>query len=119
DPALLAKAALHLRDGVAAGDVDHAAAVAVSAARGALAGLAFEPAAGHLEWSLQQIRQGAALPPGEDEIELALLLGDARLRSGDWDGAGDVFEHAASMARAGNRRDQLARAAIGFGAGLG
>jgi hypothetical protein len=48
-----------------------------------------------------------------------LALGDARLRGGDDDGAAVAFAAVADIARADDDSDLLARAALGFAAGLG
>ncbi|WP_166352576.1 ATP-binding protein [Phytoactinopolyspora limicola] len=53
-----------------------------------------------------------------DRVELLLTLGDARLRAGDWPAAASAYEEVAASARRRNRPAELARAALGFGAGL-
>lgn len=58
---------------------------------------------------------------GVDEagrIELLLALGDAWLRAGNIDAATVVFDSAAASAQRRGRPDELARAALGYGAGL-
>jgi AAA ATPase domain len=112
----LEEAASHQRKGVVAGDAGRAAATALRAARQAMAACAFERAVDHLAWVLDRAGDGAATV---DEVEVLLLLGDARLRSGDWASAGDAFERAALLARSRGRLQDLGRAALGFGVGLG
>lgn len=51
-------------------------------------------------------------------VEVLLDLGDARMRAGDWPGAVDAYEQVAMSARRRNRPEELARAALGLGAGL-
>ncbi|HEV3364681.1 MAG TPA: hypothetical protein VG795_11205, partial [Acidimicrobiia bacterium] len=89
----------------------------LAAGAAALEQLAWEDAAGHFE------RAASAAPPGPEHEELraqALLgLGDARLRAGDAEAAGEAFEAAAEVARNRGWPDLLARAALGFGAGFG
>jgi tetratricopeptide (TPR) repeat protein len=51
--------------------------------------------------------------------EAWLALGAARLRAGDDDGTADAFTAAADIGRAQRDSDLLARAALGFAAGLG
>ena len=58
--------------------------------------------------------------PDEERIaELTIALGDARLRSGDWDAAATAFSEAADVARGLDRPELLARAALGIGADTG
>jgi len=62
----------------------------------------------------------AATTTGDEaeRIEVLLDLGDARMRAGDWPGARDAYEQVVASARRRNRPDELARAALGLGAGL-
>ncbi|WP_219417411.1 ATP-binding protein [Pseudonocardia nigra] len=53
----------------------------------------------------------------DDRIEALLELGDARMRAGDWPGAASAYQDVEASARRRNRADELARAALGFGAG--
>jgi hypothetical protein len=111
------EAARHLRAGVLAGDASIAMAAAARAASAAIGALAFEQAVDHLEWMLEQTRGGVVLPEGMDELEVLLMLGDARLHAGDWEGAGEAFETAARLARQWDRPEDIGRAALGFGGG--
>jgi tetratricopeptide (TPR) repeat protein len=63
-----------------------------------------------------------ALDVSEDEgqrLELLLAIGDAATRAGEWPRATEVFVSAADLARRLDRPEQLAKAALGLGAGLG
>jgi tetratricopeptide (TPR) repeat protein len=111
------EAARHLRSGMIAGDRVVAIEAAFRAAREAMTALAFEQAVDHLDWIVEQAHQGTATPDAVDELELLLMLGDARLRAGDWEGAGEAFESAGQLAREQNRPEDLGRAALGFGSG--
>jgi tetratricopeptide (TPR) repeat protein len=90
---------------------------ALAAGREALARFAWGHAAAQCRNAL------AAAPPGEagDEVraEAWLALGDALLRSGDDTGATDAFLAAAAIGRERGHPELVARAALGFGAGLG
>jgi tetratricopeptide (TPR) repeat protein len=57
----------------------------------------------------------------EEEQRLALMLavGDAAVRAGEWPRATEAFVAAAELARRMGRLEDLARAALGLGAGLG
>jgi hypothetical protein len=108
------EAARHLEAGVAAGHVTTAVGAALAAARHAQAMFAFEHAVAHLEWVLGHHDAADA-----DRIEHELMLGEALVRAGDWERGADTFERAAALARTSERPRELARAALGFGAGLG
>jgi tetratricopeptide (TPR) repeat protein len=82
------------------------------AGRLALDALAYEQAAEHFRRALELLRD-----PGE-RIELLLARGDALLRCGNLVAARAEFTAAANTARAQQRPDDLARAALGFAAGL-
>ncbi len=106
------EAALHLQAGILVGDLRAAVEVTMQAAEQAMAALAFEQAVAHLSWVADALGADAG-------TDLLLRLGDARLKAGNWDGAADTFRHAADAARKTGDADALARAALGFGAGLG
>jgi tetratricopeptide (TPR) repeat protein len=97
-----------------AGDRPRALGHAHRAGRLALEMLAFEDAAGHFERALN-----VADPDDDRYTTLLLDLGDARMRAGDIPAARAAFEQAAAVARRRGSADDLARAALGFGAGLG
>jgi tetratricopeptide (TPR) repeat protein len=63
-----------------------------------------------------------ALEVSEDDgqrLTLTLSLGDAAVRAGEWPRAIEAFIAAAALARRLDRPEELARAALGLGAGLG
>ncbi|HVE68149.1 MAG TPA: hypothetical protein VNB64_06165, partial [Solirubrobacteraceae bacterium] len=87
------------------------------AARQAGDRLAYEQAARLLTRALETWSRS-----GEDEddrAEVLIELGESRLRAGDWPAAAEALQQAAASARRRLRGDQLARAALGLGAGLG
>lgn len=83
---------------------------AVTAGDHAAARLAFEDAARWYE-------RAAGGTAGVRRAEVLLRLGDARLSAGDRDGARAAVDRAAGLARAADRPDLLARAALVLGAG--
>ena len=89
----------------------------VAAAREALRRLAWFEAATLGERAVR------SAPPGDDGDELRgeawLVLGDARLRAGDRAGAAEAFGAAAEVGRRRCAPELVARAALGFSAGLG
>lgn len=83
------------------------------AGRQAVTARAFEQAA-------ELLARAIAVCPEQDRLaQLKLALGDARLRSGDWDAAAAAFCEAAEVARNIGRADLLAQAALGVGADTG
>lgn len=78
--------------------------------------LAYERAARHYARSVE-LAESAALDEAH-RVELQLSLGDAQLRAGHWEAAVATFEEVAASARRRHRSDELARAALGLGAGL-
>lgn len=89
---------------------------ALLAARRAMELLAYEEAAEHLRHALDM--QGLVGGRALERAELLLELGEARMRAGDWGGAVDAYAEAAASARRRGDAVQLARAALGLGAGL-
>ncbi len=89
----------------------------VAAARDAVGRLASDEAVRLAERALDLAPSG----PTGDEVRAAawLAAGDAQLRRGDAGPAAAAFETVASVGRALERHDLIARAALGFGAGLG
>ena len=83
-----------------------------------MAQLAYEAAAGHYERALQVfgLEERADVPR---RCELLLALGEAQSRAGDALPARETFQRAAGLARKLDSPDLLARAALGYGAGLG
>jgi len=82
----------------------------------ALGRLAYAEAARHLARAVD-LAEGADLDEAA-RVELLLTLGDARLRSGDWHSATRAYEAVAASARRRHQPEELARAALGLGAGL-
>ncbi len=78
--------------------------------------LAYEQAARHYARSVE-LAESATLDEAH-RIGLQLSLGDAQLRAGDWEAAVVTYEEVATSARRRHRPDELARAALGLGAGL-
>jgi tetratricopeptide (TPR) repeat protein len=99
----------------APGDV-RPAALAVGAAHEALARLAWPEALNLCERALDVAPDG--LEGDLWRAEALLAAGDARLRMGDDDKAADAFGGAAGLGRRHERWDLVARAALGFAAGL-
>jgi tetratricopeptide (TPR) repeat protein len=113
----LARLAYHFLEAGPEGSPEKALDYAARAAREARERLAYEDAAELYERALD-VLDGIG---GSDErrLEISLGLADARMRAGDWEAAIDAYLAAAALARALRRPDDLARAALGLGAGLG
>jgi tetratricopeptide (TPR) repeat protein len=114
EPDAVAALAHHFAEAAAGGADTAAKAVdyARRAGRLALDALAYEQAADHFRRALDLCRDPAG------RIELLLDRGDALLRRGDLVAARADFTAAANAARTAGRPDDLARAALGFAAGL-
>lgn len=97
-------------------DASLALAYALRSGRHALGVLAYEEAARRFERAVDLAATGA----GDEEarVDALLALGDARMRAGDWTAATAAYDDAAASARGRHRPDELARAALGRGAGL-
>ena len=108
DPAALA---LHF---LAAGDRTKGAGYSVASAQRSLAQLAYEDAATHYRHALEAL--GEDDPPRR--CELLLALGDAQSREGDTPASKEAYREAAELAEALGLREQLARAALGYGGRL-
>jgi tetratricopeptide (TPR) repeat protein len=113
--ACAAELAHHYLQALPKADVASAVGYSIRAARRAHDQLAFEDAAAHYRRALEIV------PPGDEgrRAELLLALGDAELAGGNLEQARSVFDDAAALARRRDRPEELARAALGFGAGLG
>jgi hypothetical protein len=83
----------------------------------ALAVFAEEEAAEWYARALSLVRSGGF--GAADELPVLLALGEARVRHGDLPAARTAYVEAANIARRSDRPDDLARAALGLGAGLG
>ena len=106
---MLADVAHHLGAAGALGDTERAVDYNLRAARSALAALAFEPAAAHLQTALSL---GIADPP--ERAEALLELGDASNFAGSAIDAIEAFTAAAEIGRDLDDPELLARSAIGF-----
>ncbi len=111
----LAELAFHHLEGSLAGNVAPGIEYSLRAGRRALEQLAYEDAAAHFDRALRALERA---PDDDRRTEILLELGDAKLRTGDMPGARAVFEDAAGLARRRERPNDLARTALGFGAGL-
>ena len=107
----------HLIRAIPLVDRARAVAAAMRAGNDAMAVLANEEAGEWFERALSLIR--ADTVDETDAIGPLLALGEARLRASELARARDAFVEAASIARRHGRSDDLARAALGLGAGLG
>ncbi|HEV7652595.1 MAG TPA: AAA family ATPase [Actinophytocola sp.] len=114
DPGAVAALAHHFTEAAAGGadTADKAVDYSRRAGRLALDALAYEQAADHFQRALELRRDPGA------RIDLLLARGDALLRCGNLVTARADFTAAANVARAEHRPDDLARAALGFAAGL-
>ena len=113
DPSRCAEVAHHLDEALPLGDLDRAVDYAVRAAAAAFAAQAYEEAA------QRYARVCALLPPGSDRLpDVLLAYGECLSARGDLDAARVPFEQVAALARGRDDGALLARAAIGFAAGL-
>jgi hypothetical protein len=114
----LAELAHHFFVAATAGDLDGAIDYSVRAGERAMELVAYEEAAGHFERALQAygLQERADVPR---RCDLLLALGAAQSRSGDAQPARETFRRAAGLARRLGSPERLARAALGYGAGLG
>jgi len=112
-----AELAYHFQE-AARGGGDRSKAVEYSRRAGdhAVASLAFEQATEHYRAAVESLD-----PDGDGRVrgELLLALGEARWRAGDVSGAKQTFEEAAALGRRSGEAEVLARAALGYGCGLG
>ncbi|TMB89036.1 MAG: hypothetical protein E6J45_10700 [Chloroflexi bacterium] len=99
------------------GDPAKAFDYATRAAGDAMNRYAFEEAA-HLYSRALEVLESTG-PTDEQKLEAMLVLGEARNRAGDWPAAVDAYQGAAAFAQQLQRPEDLARAALGLGAGLG
>jgi class 3 adenylate cyclase/RecA/RadA recombinase len=113
----LGELAHHFAEAAPAGEPEKAADYAWWAGERASAQHAYEDAALHFERALSLF----ASDPDEPvrRCELLLGLGDARWRSGDISGAKETFLRAAELAREKSLDEAFARAALGYGGGVG
>jgi len=114
----VAELAHHFFVAATAGELDRAIDYSVRAGRRAMALVAYEEAAAHLERALQAygLQERADVPR---RCDLLLTLATAQSRAGDTRAARETFLRAAGLARRLESPERLARAAIGYGAGMG
>ncbi|MCV2488054.1 AAA family ATPase [Geodermatophilus sp. YIM 151500] len=106
-----------LRGAVAADDRRRAVDHAVRAGEHDLGLLAYEEAAGWFTRALDALGDDGA--DDARRIDLLLALGEASLAAGDLARAREAYRRAAALAQRDRMPEQLARAALGLGAGLG
>ncbi len=114
----LAELAHHFYVASAAGELTKAIDYSVRAGERALELIAYEEASDHFERALQAygLQARADVPR---RCELLLALGTAQSRAGDSRAARATFLRAADLARKLGSPERLARAALGYGAGMG
>src|SRR5438034_2725663 len=94
------------------GDAEKAISYATRAGARAMLQLAYEDAAEHYERALQVMELGEPAD-GTRQVEFLLLLGEARRKAAEVDGAKLTFQRAAELARRLGAAECLARAALG------
>ncbi|MDP2710924.1 MAG: AAA family ATPase [Solirubrobacteraceae bacterium] len=114
----VAELAHHFFVAATTGDLAKALDYSVRAGERALALLAYEAAAEHFERALHVLglQERADVPR---RCDLLLALATAQSRAGDASTARDTFLRAAAVARGIGSAAHLARAALGYGAGMG
>jgi class 3 adenylate cyclase/tetratricopeptide (TPR) repeat protein len=118
----LAQLAFHYGEAAVAGDGAKAVTYAMAAGRRAVELLSYEEAVEHFRSALSAIDyavegDAASLRAHRDDVLLA--LGDAEWRAGDMTSARRTFSEAARAAESTGDAELLARAALGYGGGLG
>jgi class 3 adenylate cyclase/tetratricopeptide (TPR) repeat protein len=108
----------HFGEAAVAGGSAKAVKYAMAAGARAVELVAYEEAVEHLRLALQAVESGDDVDPA-DRNEVLLALGDAEWRSGEVKAARESFAGVAASAQDLGRPDQLARAALGYGGGLG
>jgi tetratricopeptide (TPR) repeat protein len=114
----VAELAHHFFVAATAGELTKAIDYSVRAGRRAMSLVAYEEASDHFERALQAygLQEHADAP---SRCDLLLALGTAQSRAGHARQARETFLRAAALARRLDSAEQLARAAIGYGAGMG
>ncbi|MEY2517482.1 MAG: hypothetical protein QOJ89_4840 [bacterium] len=114
----VAELAHHFFVAATAGELAKAIDYSVRAGERALSLVAYEEASDHFERALQAygLQERADVPR---RCDLLLALGTAQSRAGNARNARETFLRAAGLARRLDAPERLARAAIGYGAGLG
>jgi tetratricopeptide (TPR) repeat protein len=108
----------HFFAAATAGELAKAIDYSVRAGERAMALMAYEEAAEHFERALQAygLQERADVPR---RCDLLLAHGTAQSRAGDARNARETFLRAAGLARRLQAPERLARAALGYGAGMG
>lgn len=114
----VAELAHHFSVAATTGELQKAIEYSVRAGERALGLVAYEQAALHLERALQ-VYALQERPDVARRCDLLLMLGIAQSRSGDSGAARESFLRAADLARRLGSPERLARAALGYGAGMG
>lgn len=114
----LSELAHHFFVAATAGELTKAIDYSVRAGERALALVAYEEASDHFERALQAygLQERADVPR---RCDLLLALGTAQSRAGNARNARETFMRAAGLARTLGSPERLARAALGYGAGMG
>ena len=114
----VAELAHHFFVAATTGELEKAIDYSVRAGERALGLMAYEEASAHFERALQidALKENAEVPR---RCELLLVLGTAQSRSGESRAARETFLRAADLARRSGSAERLARAALGYGAGMG
>ncbi|MDX6705470.1 MAG: hypothetical protein QOI48_1316 [Solirubrobacteraceae bacterium] len=114
----VAELAHHFFVAVTAGELTKAIDYSVRAGERAMELIAYEEASDHFERALQAygLQERADVPR---RCDLLLALGQAQNRAGMARSGRETFLRAAGLARKLGSPDRLARAALGYGAGLG
>ncbi|MEA2136871.1 MAG: hypothetical protein QOG56_21, partial [Solirubrobacteraceae bacterium] len=114
----VAELAHHFFVAATAGELVKAIDYCVRAGERALSLVAYEEASDHFERALQAfgLQDRADVPR---RCDLLLALGTAQSRAGNARNARETFLRAAGLARRLSSPDRLARAALGYGAGMG
>ena len=114
----VAELAHHFFVAATAGELAKAIDYSVRAGERALELVAYEEACGHFERALQAygLQERADVPR---RCDLLLALGSAQSRAGNTRSARETLMRAAGLARKLRSPERLARAALGYGAGMG
>jgi tetratricopeptide (TPR) repeat protein len=114
----VAELAHHFFVAATAGELAKAIDYSVRAGRRAMSLVAYEEASDHFERALQAygLQERADVPR---RCDLLLALGTAQSRAGNARAARETFLRAAGLARKLESPERLARAALGYGAGMG
>ncbi len=114
----VAELAHHFVNAATAGELGKAIDYSVRAAERALSQAAYEEAVDHFERALQAfgLQERADVPR---RCDLLLSLGAAQSHAGSSAAARETFLRAAGLARTLDSPERLARAALGYGAGMG